>query len=277
MCGDDPIGGHRVGRRDLLAGALVLGAGVLGRTGGAAAAAETRLPAVAPIEVADGLVIVPRDGWGADLPPTGPLTTDDIRFLLVHHTASSNRPPSGGTPAVLRSTYAFQTGPAKRWPDVCYGFFVDRDGVVWEGRAGSLSGPVRADATGGSQGFAQLVCLIGDFTADVPTAAAQDSLVRVLAWLADRSGIDTSPGATATFTSRGSQRWAAGSSVTTATIAPHRAMSYTACPGAAFAPYVEQELMARVDAHRRATPPPARPPGPVPAVRGRPAFPGPRS
>ena len=125
----------------------------------------------------------------------------------------------------------FQTGPAKGWPDVCYQFFIGRDGDVWEGRAGSLAGPVTADATGGSQGWAQLVCLIGDFTTTAPTTATIDSLVLLLEWIARRDGIDVSEGATATFVSRGSQRWSAGTTVTTPTIAAHRDMSYTLCPG----------------------------------------------
>lgn len=265
MCGDDPT------RRELLAGAALVAGGLLtgGLTSAARAGAEPRpLPVVAPVEVAPGLAIAPRDAWGVDLPPTGPLTTDEIRFLLVHHTASSNRLPAGGAAEVIRGVYRFHTGPAKRWPDVCYGFFVDPDGGVWEGRAGSLLGPVRADATGGSQGFAQLVCLIGDFTDVLPTPAATASLVRLLGWLAGRFGLDTEPGATATFTSRGSQRWPAGAEVTTPTIAPHRAMSYTACPGDAFAPFVVQDLPALVHAARSVAPP--RGPGLVPATRGRP-------
>ena len=116
---------------------------------------------LAPITVAAGLDIHPRDDWGADLPPKRPMGPEDVRFLLVHHTASTNVVPDPR--AVIRATYAFQTSPSKGWPDVCYHFFVGPDGSVWEGRAGSLAGPVVADATGGNQGFAQLVCLIGNF------------------------------------------------------------------------------------------------------------------
>jgi hypothetical protein len=75
--------------------------------------------------------------------------------------------------------------------------------------------------------------------------------VKVLAWLADRYQIDTSPGANVSFVSRGSQRWAAGATVTSATIAAHRDMSYTSCPGDAFAPHVP-ELAARVQVQRAA-------------------------
>jgi hypothetical protein len=102
---------------------------------------------------------------------------------------------------------------------------------VWEGRTGSLDGPVKVDATGGSQGFAQLGCFIGDHTSEPPTPAALDAMGRLLGALARRYGIDVRPGAQASFVSRGSNLHPAGTQVTTPTIAGHRAMSRTACPG----------------------------------------------
>jgi hypothetical protein len=183
------------------------------------------------VVLAPDLVINPRERWGSDL-VAGPLRVEsDVRFLLVHHTAGSNTYGLDGVPAQMRQVFEFHTGPEKRWPDVAYNFFVDRFGGVWEGRTGSLSGPVMADATGGSQGFAQLVCLLGNFVDADPTTEMLSSLERVLAWLADRHSIDTSSGATTSFTSRGSNRWRAGSNVTVRTISGHRDVSQTACPG----------------------------------------------
>ncbi len=234
--------------------ALVTSGFVLGHSIPARATPSRRggmQPAIAPVNVAVGLDIYPRSAWGADLPPTGVITRpEDVRFLLVHHTASPNTVPMGGTATVLREIYAYQTGPAKGWPDVCYEFFVDPDGLVWEGREGALNGSVVADATGGSQGFAQLVCLVGDFTSVLPTVAQQAGLVRVLAWLADRNHLDTTPGATTTFVSRGSQRWAAGVTVTAKTVSGHRDMSSTECPGNAFYPVVRDQMQALVTAAR---------------------------
>ena len=181
------------------------------------------------VEVAPGLHVHPRDEWGADLPPRGPIASDRVEFLLVHHSASdafTDRPR-----AVIRSVYAFHTGPQKRWPDVAYHFFVAPDGSVWEGRAGSLDGPVEASASGGNQGYAQLVCLLGNHVDRPPTAAAQTSLVRVLAWLADRYQLGVHRDASTTFVSRGSDRFPAGSTVTTPIISPHRSVTFTACPG----------------------------------------------
>ncbi|CAN5522804.1 hypothetical protein BH10ACT2_BH10ACT2_06270 [soil metagenome] len=251
MCND------HVSRRDLLiGGSLALGAAGLVNAFGEPAYADhsnapTPLPAVAPVTVAPGLQVYPRDAWGADLPPKGPIISpEDVRFLLVHHTADSNKPATGGTVTTLRKTYAYQTGSGKGWPDVCYQFFVDRDGLVWTGRQGALVRPVVADATGGSQGFAQLVCLVGDFTRVLPTPAQQTGLVRTLAWLANRYNIDTTPGATATFVSRGSNRFKKGVTTTVKTISGHRDTSKTACPGNKFYPVVRDQMQALVTAER---------------------------
>lgn len=175
--------------------------------------------------------IHPREDWGADTPPVGPLEVErpgDTRFLLVHHTASGNRYTPEEVPGLIRSFYRTHTGP-KGWPDVAYNFFVDRHGGIWEGRAGSLEQPVKGSATGGSQGFAQLCCLIGDHEAEPPTIEAERALASLLAGLATRYGID--PEGTTTFVSRGSNRHPAGSTVTTPTITGHREMSQTVCPG----------------------------------------------
>ena len=223
-------------RRDLLTGALgataALGLAACGRLDDADGP-STQLPpasSLSTVELAPGLRVHPRREWGADLPPKGAIGPETVRFLLVHHTASSNIVPDPR--AVIRQTYAFHTGPQKRWPDICYHFMIGPDGSVWETRAGSLAGPVVADATGGNQGYAQLVCLIGDFDGQPPTDAAQDSLMRMLLYLADRYDLDTDPATTTTFASRGSNKFRAGTTVTTSTVSGHRDVTYTACPGA---------------------------------------------
>ncbi|MEO5678995.1 MAG: hypothetical protein ABIS47_04920, partial [Acidimicrobiales bacterium] len=99
-------------RRLLLAGAAVPLLASLPR---AAPAAATAL---------GDAEVLPRAAWGADLLPTGPLSQEapgDVRFLLVHHTASSNAYAAGDVPGVLRSIYGYHTGP-KGWPDIAYNF-----------------------------------------------------------------------------------------------------------------------------------------------------------
>lgn len=237
----EPSGSTR--RRFLACGAgFLLAVPLVGRAGASGVGHQALVPAVRG-----------RDAWGSGLAP-GPLEPEpDVRFLLVHHTAGNTQHRPDDVPGILRGIYEFHTGPEKRWPDIAYNFLIDRYGVVWEGRAGSVAGAVTPSATGGNQGFSQTVSLIGDFTSTLPTAEALRSLTGLLAWLSDRHGIATGPGARTTFTSRGSNRWPAGAVVETATIAGHRSMSLTTCPGDAFAPYVETTLQGEVEAHRLTT------------------------
>ena len=173
-----------------------------------------------------------RSTWGDRLPPTGPLEReDDVRLLLVHHTASTNDYSADEVIEQIHDFYDFHVGPERGWPDVAYNFLIDRFGGIWEARDGSLAEPIRGDATGGSQGFAQLASLIGNHVEAPPTPEGIDSLTRLLAWMAHRYRVDTTPGATVAFVSRGSNRWPAGTEVSAATISGHRDMSETACPG----------------------------------------------
>ena len=184
-----------------------------------------------------------------DRPPKAEPMDEEVRFLIVHHSASHNGHRGSEVPSILRGFYDFHTA-SRGWADIAYNFLIDVDGGIWEGRAGSIDGPVAGDATGGNQGFTQLVCLIGDFEATGPSAAAVTSLVELLAWLADRYDISTAPGAEVTFVSRGSNLHPAGVEVTTPTITGHRTMSQTSCPGAELDAYVVGELSADVDARR---------------------------
>ena len=201
------------------------------------------------MEVRPGLLVYPRAAWAEGLPARRPIPDeDDVRFLLVHHTATPMYPYS--IRRTLQSIYRYHTR-SKGWPDICYQFMVAHNGTVWETRTGAIERAVQADATGGSQGFAQLVCMIGNYQVSRPTRASMNSLVKVLAWLAERHDIDTTPGATTTFVSRGSNRWAAGRSVTTYTINGHRSMSATTCPGYHLASRLP-DIRRAVDAQRQA-------------------------
>lgn len=198
---------------------------------GAAPAAAEDPSAVVPAGAPPGLLVFPRASWAQGRAPKGPLLEEEVRFLLVHHTASPNGYARDRVPALLRSFYAFHTGAERGWPDLAYNFLVDAYGGVWEGRTGSLAGAVQASATGGSQGFAQLACFIGDHTLVLPSAEARSSMTRLLAWMAERHDVDTRPGTTVQFVSRGSSRWASGQDVLARTISAHRDMSETSCPG----------------------------------------------
>ncbi len=215
-----------------------------------------------PRTVAPGLEIFPRSEW-ADADPTGPLEAEqdgDVRFLLVHHTASSNDYTLDEVPRLLRSFYSFHTGPEKNWPDIAYNFMVDRFGGVWEARADSLDAPIKGSASGGSQGFAMLCCLVGNHDEAPPTTEAITSLGLLLGWLADVYGIALGAEKTATFVSRGSNRWDEGVTVTTPTISGHRAMSLTTCPGDFAFDLLDSEVVPAAQAAAGQLPTTAAPP-----------------
>lgn len=227
-------------RRVLALAGAATGAVLLGRPDPTAAARS--------FQTEFGVDVEPRATWAGDSRPyLGEPRNEDVRFLLVHHTAG----PSEGDPIeLIRQVHEFHTGADKGWPDVAYNFFVEPGGRVFEGRTGSLEQAVEVSATGGNQGYAQLVCLLGDFTNRNPTEAQLASLNGTLAWLANRYVLDTSPGATAGFTSRGSNKWPEGTQVTADIISGHREMSSTACPGDTFYPYLKDRVQAEVHAVR---------------------------
>ena len=81
-----------------------------------------RLPRALPAVALVGVAMQPRAAWGADLPPRGPLPEEaagDVRFLLVHHTASANGYAQAEVPGLLRGFYGLHTG-TKGWPDIAY-------------------------------------------------------------------------------------------------------------------------------------------------------------
>lgn len=226
-------------RRQFLATAALAATGVgLSISGSSARASEE----LRKTSVTKGLDIFPRSSWGARLPPKQGLRPEtSVKFLIVHHTAASNSYKQSQVAQQIQSIYQFHTG-SKKWADVCYNFFVDRFGGVWEGRAGSLAGPVEADATGGSQGFAQLVCLLGNFETTRPPVVMVESCAKVLGWLAHRYQIELDQKKTVEFISRGSNKWKAGTKVFARPISGHRDMSATLCPGKFVYPQIEAEI-----------------------------------
>lgn len=212
-------------RRTLLAGAAAAAGALLlgGRTD----------PAGGSVVDLDGVAVRPRSEWAGGLGPVGPIPPEpEVRYLLVHHSAEpGNDYGEGEVAGILRGFYRFHTSATKGWPDLAYNFMVDRFGRVWEGRAGSLAGPVAGDATGGNQGFDQLCCFVGNHQQEPPSTEALAAMGRLLGALSTRYGVPVGPDATTVFTSRGSNRHPAGAQVATPTITGHRDMSRTQCPG----------------------------------------------
>jgi len=152
------------------------------------------LPAPAPRANATLTVskpaVVSRVGWGS---PDGEGSRAapyyyPVNHMVVHHTADSNTLLGGEKIWAdrVRAEWSFHTY-TRGWGDVGYNYLIDPNGVIYEGRAGGDDAVAFHDtANYGSMG----VVLIGTYATVPPTSAAQDGLVRVLAWKAAQKHID---------------------------------------------------------------------------------------
>ncbi|MEV4757669.1 peptidoglycan recognition family protein [Micromonospora sp. NPDC049559] len=216
-----------------------------------------------------------RAAWGADEslrfdPDTGdelfPPTYYPVQTITVHHEGGgvNNHPDPAGT---IRTIYYDQT-ITKDWGDIGYHLVIDEAGRVYEGRwtgtdgvpvFGGVPGPdgrpqmaTAAHAEGWNSGNIG-ICLLGDFTSQLPTAAAREALTTVLASLARVCQLD--PRAVVNFVNPVS-----GATRTVQSIPGHRDWNVTQCPGDLFYPQLpslREDVAARLQ-----TGIPRRPTGP---------------
>jgi len=198
-----------------------------------------------------------RAGWGADESWRFDDEGNDlwapefhrVQALTVHHTAM----PTGDDPAAdVRAVY-YLHAVEQAWGDIGYHVLIAPDGTVYEGRHSGddgvpvFSGPpsprgARAVTAGHAFGFNHGnvgVCLLGDFTAEPPTRAAQDSLVVVLRVLCAVTGVD--PAERIEYVNPGTGAVTPGDA-----LSRHRDWLATECPGNAFAEVFDTAIRDRV-------------------------------
>ena len=205
---------------------------------GGTSAADASLgntPAAAASAAAVQPTIITRAQWGADesLRTCSPDYVPSVKGAIVHHTVSSNTYSATAAPAVLRSIYAYHVN-GNGWCDVGYNFFVDRFGRLYEGRFGGMSKNVVGAQAGGFNSQTFGVSSIGNHDpgtagAVAPSSAVLTAIGKLIGWKAWLNG--WKPESSASFTSGGSTRWAAGKVITEPRVAGHREYSLTVCPG----------------------------------------------
>ena len=186
-----------------------------------------------------------RAAWGADeskrFDADGnelwPPTFYPIQKLVVHHTAGRNNDPD--PEATVRAIYQYHA-VTRGWGDIGYNFLIDESGRIYEGRYArayaSTENPTGEDVSGNGVTAAHVggynsgtvgVALLGTLTDVDATPAAQDALERLLAWKAERHGID--PRETGVYTNP-----VTGTTKSVANISGHRDWAATECPGELF-------------------------------------------
>ena len=182
-----------------------------GPAGQVAAVAKNSLP----LRGAQALTLnryLPRQAWGADeslrLKPDGTQKWAaeffPVQALTVHHTGVDAHNDDPDPAATVRAIYYDDT-IADDYGDIGYQLLIDERGAVYEGRwsgtdgvpvYGGTAGPdgrpkaVNGAHVGGFNAGNVAVSLLGRFTARQPTAAARESLVKVLAGIAGLVNLD---------------------------------------------------------------------------------------
>lgn len=161
-----------------------------------------------------------RAQWcpAGNCPPSPDPTLTTTTHLIVHHSAGTNS--SNDWAAVVRAIWNFHVN-GNGWADIGYNWLIDPNGIIYIGRGDGILGAHFCAQNTATTG----VCLLGDFTAITPTAAAISSLQSLLAWKACDIGADPL-GAS----------FHPPSGLNLQHISGHRDGCNTACPGDAFYP-----------------------------------------
>jgi hypothetical protein len=157
---------------------------------------------------------VPRAVWGGPEADIAPLSIPP-RGIILHQISVSDQLTD--TLSLLRAQKSYQID-VLGWSDLTYHYLIDDEGTLYEGRLGGPTSLVPRLAGGDT---AVHVALIGQPDSE-PSAAAQDTLVSLLAWLGQAYEIAPTGEHTVVVGDNRSTR---------ANIAPHSAVSNAADPG----------------------------------------------
>ena len=182
----------------------------------------------APVAAAlDQPSFVTREQWGGDgcenYSVDDPGWTNRVRAIVVHHTSGSNHHSAGSVPTILQAICEYHV-LGQKWTDIGYNFLIDRFGTIYEGRRSNADGDLAIGAHAyGINSQTVGIALLGDFDGQAPSAAAQESLVQLMAWLSETEHIDLDQTMTLTDPE--------GVAHTVKGLLGHKEVSETSCPG----------------------------------------------
>ncbi len=227
---------------------------VIGMSPGESASLSTSPAALSAAADPGGPAIISRSGWGANptylnwspqfYPPTK---------VIIHHTADGTFPE--GTPEsyakLVRSIYYYHA-VTRDWGDIAYNFLIDPLGNIYEGRYSddnpdtvpgedAYGNGVRGGHAYNYNSATLGIAVLGTYSKQTISAAAQASLEELLAWMVERHGIDPvgfGPYYSPYDPACNKQSW---------NITGHRDYGSTSCPGDAFyntLPLIRQNVFA---------------------------------
>ncbi|HEV2005223.1 MAG TPA: N-acetylmuramoyl-L-alanine amidase [Candidatus Limnocylindrales bacterium] len=206
--------------------------------------------------------VITRAGWGANESlrfdagghEMWPPSYAPVQQFFVHHTDGRNNDPNPA--ATVRSIYYYHA-ITQGWGDIGYNFLIDASGRIYEGRHARAYAPgeipTSEDLAGNGARGAQAkgfnegsigIAMLGTFDSQLPTVAARTSLEKLIAWIAERHSLNPTASHLYTNPVQGTSKWLP-------TIAGHRDVNQTDCPGAtlyAYLPTIRKDVAARIAA-----------------------------
>jgi N-acetylmuramoyl-L-alanine amidase len=183
------------------------------------------------------LSFINRTQWNCpDTEETSLYTPDYTQHthIVIHHQAGSANPPYANTVKAIWDFHVNGNG----WSDIGYNWLIAPDGTIYKGRSW-LNGDqnVRGAHTCACNSNKLGICLLGDLTTKLPTAAQYESLKNFIVWKACE--LDILPDTSSTIVSSRS-----GTCIDEYVhhITGHRdncGSGYTACPGDKFYPSLQ--------------------------------------
>lgn len=129
--------------------------------------------------------IISRAKWGARAPKScdSPRISNQMKGVLVHHTAGSNRYSRAQSARIVRGIQAYHMR-SRGWCDIGYNFLVDKYGRIFEGRAGGTKLQVRGAHAGNFDvnTYTTGISMMGNFDVARPSAALKNAMVRLVGW-----------------------------------------------------------------------------------------------
>ncbi|MEJ3743998.1 N-acetylmuramoyl-L-alanine amidase [Actinomycetes bacterium KLBMP 9797] len=180
--------GNPLSRRDVMRGAVVVGAGM--------ATSGLSLAQAAPALAVDAPTIASCATWGAAAPRgTISSVSANPNKIIVHHTASANVTDYSLAAAYAHAREIQQWHFAEGWVDSGQHFTISRGGHAMEGRRGSLgkltagSGAIVGAHTSGQNSTGVGIENQGTYTSATPPASLYNKLTQLCAYICDQYGI----------------------------------------------------------------------------------------
>jgi hypothetical protein len=198
--------------------------------------------------------IIRRDGWWGSLPeqerePDYEPVYISISHAVVHHTVTANRPPD--PEQVIRNIWDWHVNE-NGWLDIGYNFLLDHLGNIYQGRYNpqlELT-DVRGAHAGRANSSSVGIGLLGQFepgaspSPGMPDNEALAALTELIAWRFAQNNIDPHGQSSIPVNPEGS--------AVLPTIAGHRDLSATACPGEnlyTLLPDIRQGVSGQMEGH----------------------------